>query len=85
MSRLQALCPAALSPVALVADYWSGYGDQVLCYDTHTSKWSRIGVMPYGLGTLQSVTNGSHIYTFGGEPTTHHVRAAAPFAPLPEA
>ena len=61
------------------ADYWSGYGDQVLCYDTHTSKWSRIGVMPYGLGTLQSVTNGSHIYTFGGEPTTHHVRAAASF------
>lgn len=57
-------------PAAL--PFWSGYGDQVLCFDTHTSMWSRIGLMPYGLGTLQTVTNGSHIYTFGGEPTTHH-------------
>ena len=47
-------------------------GDQVLCFDTHTATWSRIGVLPYGLSTMQTVTNGTHIITFGGEPETHH-------------
>ena len=47
-------------------------GDQVLCFDTHTATWSRVGVLPYGLSTMQTVTNGTHIITFGGEPETHH-------------
>jgi hypothetical protein len=47
-------------------------GDQVLCFDTHTATWSRIGVLPYGLSTMQTTTNGTHIITFGGEPETHH-------------
>ena len=44
------------------------YGDAVLVYDTWTGKYSRAGVLPYGLVTSHCAYNGSHIGCALGEP-----------------
>jgi hypothetical protein len=44
------------------------YGDAVLAYDTVTSKYSRVGVLPLGLITSHCVTNTTHIVCALGEP-----------------
>jgi hypothetical protein len=49
---------------------WQGYNDLIVCYDVEKDNYSRLGVMPYGLGSVSWVTDGTKIYGFGGEP--HH-------------
>ena len=44
------------------------YGDSVLCYDTATGKYSRVGVMPYGVITAHWGSNGTHVIGVAGEP-----------------
>ena len=44
------------------------YGDTVLIFDTLTNKYSRAGVLPYGLVTSHCAYNGSHIACALGEP-----------------
>ena len=44
------------------------YGDSVLIYDTQTRRYSRAGVMPYGLITSHCVNNVTHIICALGEP-----------------
>lgn len=44
------------------------YGDTVLIYDTVTQKYSRSGVLPYGLVTSHCGCNGTHIICALGEP-----------------
>ena len=44
------------------------YGDRVLVYDTLEQKYSRAGVLPYGLVTSHCAWNGSHIACALGEP-----------------
>ena len=44
------------------------YGDTVLVYDTLDRKYSRAGVLPYGLVTSHCGTNHTHIFCMLGEP-----------------
>ena len=44
------------------------YGDEVLIFDTVERKYSRAGVLPYGLVTSHCGTNGTHIFCALGEP-----------------
>ena len=44
------------------------YGDDVLVYDTVEQKYSRAGVLPYGLVTSHCGTNQTHIFCMLGEP-----------------
>ena len=46
----------------------SYYGDTVLIFDALTRKYSRAGVLPYGLVTSHCGTNGTHIACALGEP-----------------
>jgi N-acetylneuraminic acid mutarotase len=48
--------------------YWQGYSDLILCYDIEQDNYSRVGVMTYGVATCPWVTDGQHLYGFGGEP-----------------
>ena len=48
--------------------YWTGYNDLILCYDVEQDNYSRPGVMLYGVATCPWVTDGQHLYGFGGEP-----------------
>eukprot|EP01047_Picozoa_sp_COSAG01_P061965 COSAG01_NODE_7808_length_3047_cov_3.984396_5_plen_79_part_00 len=43
-------------------------GDTVLVYDTLKDKFSRAGVLPYGLVTSHCGANGTHIFCMLGEP-----------------
>ena len=44
------------------------YGDQVLVFDTQTRRYSRVGVVPYGLITSHCVANDTTIACALGEP-----------------
>ena len=44
------------------------YGDTVLVYDTVERKYSRAGVLPYGLVTSHCGQNGTHLFCLMGEP-----------------
>jgi N-acetylneuraminic acid mutarotase len=48
--------------------FWQGYSDLILCYDVDQDNYSRPGVMLYGVATCPWVTDGKHLYGFGGEP-----------------
>ena len=48
--------------------FWQGYNDLILCYDVEQDNYSRSGVMLYGVATCPWVTDGKHLYGFGGEP-----------------
>jgi len=52
----------------ILLPYWTGYNDLILCYDVEQDNYSRPGVMLYGVATCPWVTDGQHIYGFGGEP-----------------
>jgi len=47
---------------------WTGYGDQVLCYDLDEDNYVRLGIYPYGVGTSPWVQVGQQLYSLGGEP-----------------
>ncbi|MBN2296173.1 MAG: hypothetical protein JXM70_27325 [Pirellulales bacterium] len=53
--------------------YYLGYGDLVLCYDVQADNYCRVGVMPYGVATTPWVTDGHHVYGFGGEPSHGYI------------
>ncbi|HOZ49690.1 MAG TPA: hypothetical protein PLO37_24280 [Candidatus Hydrogenedentes bacterium] len=48
--------------------FWTGYGDRILCYDVQKDAYSHVGVMPYGVATSPWITDGTRLYSFGGEP-----------------
>jgi hypothetical protein len=47
---------------------WTGFDDQILCYDIEKDMYSHVGVSLYGVGNAPWVRNGDKIYAFGGEP-----------------
>ncbi len=58
--------PNLMSSPANTAKY---YGDEILCYDSLTDTYSRVGKLLYGLQTVSWVpsANGARLFGFGGE------------------
>jgi hypothetical protein len=48
--------------------FWIGYGDRILCYDVERDNYAHVGVMPYGVATSPWVSDGTRLFSFGGEP-----------------
>jgi hypothetical protein len=49
---------------------YHGWGDQVLCFDTLTGEYSRLGLLVYGVKSSAVAGNGTHLFVVGGEPMT---------------
>ena len=41
----------------------------IFCYDVEQNRYSRIGVMLYGVATSPCALHDGKLYSFGGEPT----------------